>query len=984
MADSLERLQQHLGGRYRIEREIGRGGMATVWLAEDLKHHRPVAIKVLNPDLSAAVSGERFLQEIQVTAGLQHPHVLPLFDSGDADGMLFYVMPFVAGESLRHRLDRDGRLPLDQALAIAGDVAAALTVAHARGIVHRDIKPENILIEDGEGLVADFGIALALAGSADARLTSAGLSIGTPAYMSPEQVAGDSTIDGRSDTYALACVLFEMLTGQPPFTGASPQAIIGRALGTTAPTARSLVPNLPAEVDVAIARALAKDPADRFATPRDFIDAATPAVRAPHRRLWLAGAAVALLATAAAFAVPLWRARQTAAARAMLTTIAALAREGRYAAAYQQAIVVERRIPTDTTLQRLMGEVSDAITVTSVPAGAQVYLQRAPDADGAPEDSVELGTTPITDHRVARGDYRIVIRHPDYATAERMISSALGRAEQRLDEGRVVSIATTLVRGDSVPDGMIAVPGGRYTLVGPDLPVDLADDLEPFLIDQHEVSNGDYSEFIAQGGYGNLSWWRRADADGIARSQFTDRTGLQAPREWVSQEGPAGRGRHPVTGISWYEADAYCTAQGKRLPTLFEWEKVARDGVTSLTGVIMPWGYTSAVVADNPRANFSSASTVPVDAMPFGMSPYGAHAMAGNVKEWLANPVDNGFAVAGGSWQDPAYLFSEVGSVKATDASGTIGVRCARNRGIGSAATLVARRLQLHAPPPVYHPVDASTYRSLLTFYRYDRRPANPRTEVVETTAGWTRERVWIDGVAGDSVLIHLFLPVLAAPPFQTLLYIPSSAAFFFAPVWQSAAADLGPHIKAGRAVAAVVLKGMVERPVAGGLDIPPSESVRFRDLMVLHATEMRLAIDYLETRREIDMNRLAYVGVSFGAGSRLPFAAVDNRFRSVVLIGAGIDERVQPTLPEAANYNFAPYISVPKLMLNGRLDEEHPWTTRAEPLWKLLREPKELVLIDGVGHHPPVEQRVAPINAFLDRTLGPVRPRESGVPANE
>lgn len=978
MADSLERLQQHLADRYRIEREIGRGGMATVWLAQDLKHHRPVAIKVLNPDLSAAVSGERFLHEIQVTASLQHPHVLPLFDSGEADGMLFYVMPFVEGESLRHRLDRDGRMPLDDALAIAGDVAAALTVAHARGIIHRDIKPENILIEDGEGLVADFGIALALAGSADARLTSAGLSVGTPAYMSPEQVAGDSTIDGRSDTYALACVLFEMLTGQPPFTGSSARDIIGRALGTTAPTARSLAPELPIEIDTAIARALAKDPAVRFATPREFIDAATPSVQAPHRRLWLAGAVVALLVTAAVFAVPLWRARQVASARALLPIIATLSSQGRYAAAYQHAFDAERRIPTDTELKRLIGEVSDDITVTSVPAGAEVYLQRAPDTDGAPEDSIRLGITPIIDRRIARGDYRIVIRHPSYTTVERIISSARGRAEQQPAKGRVLVVTMTLVPTDSVPDGMIAVPGGHYTLVSPDLPVDLSDDLEPFLIDRHEVSNDEYSAFVADGGYGNPPWWHRADADGVGRSRFTDRTGLPGPREWVSQEAPAGRGRHPVTGISWYEADAYCSSRDKRLPTLFEWEKVARDGIASRTGVIMPWGYTSAVVADNPRANFASASTVPVDAMPFGMSPYGAHALAGNVKEWLANPVDDGFAVAGGSWQDPAYLFSEIGSVNPVDAAATIGVRCARTRAGGAGGAALTRRLHLHVQPPVYHPVDATTYGSLLAFYRYDRRPANPRAEVVETTADWTRERIWIDGVAGDSVLVHLFLPTRAAPPYQALLYIASSAAFFFAPVWQSATSDLGPHIKAGRAVAAVVLKGMLERPQAGGLVIPPSASVGFRDLMVLHATEMRLALDYLETRREIDMHRLAYVGVSFGAGSRLPFAAVDDRFRSVVLIGAGIDERVQPTLPEAANFNFAPYISVPKLMLNGRLDEEHPWTTRAEPLWKLLREPKELILIDGVGHRPPVEQRVAPINAFLDRTLGPVRQRST------
>jgi dienelactone hydrolase len=184
----------------------------------------------------------------------------------------------------------------------------------------------------------------------------------------------------------------------------------------------------------------------------------------------------------------------------------------------------------------------------------------------------------------------------------------------------------------------------------------------------------------------------------------------------------------------------------------------------------------------------------------------------------------------------------------------------------------------------------------------------------------------------------------------------------------------MGAHIRAGRAVFAVVFDGMIERPLPPGTERPASHTVAFRDLMVLHATQLRMGMDYLETRADIDPARLAYFGSSWGAGSRLVFAAVDDRTRAVVLLGAGIDERVQPTLPEAANFNFAPYIRAPTLMVNGRQDEEHPWTTRAKPLWDILPEPKELVLIEGAGHHPPLELRAAPINDFLDRTLGPVR----------
>src|SRR5262245_42824120 len=214
--DVLTQLKATLSERYAIEREIGAGGMATVYLARDLRHQRPVALKVLNPDLGAVLGVERFLAEIRVTANLQHPNLLPLFDSGEVDGLLFYVMPFVDGESLRARLEREKQLPVDEALRIAVAVANALDYAHGHGVIHRDLKPENILLQHGQPVVADFGIALAVSNAGGARITQTGLSLGTPQYMSPEQATGDRVIDGRSDIYALAAVTYEMLAGEPP------------------------------------------------------------------------------------------------------------------------------------------------------------------------------------------------------------------------------------------------------------------------------------------------------------------------------------------------------------------------------------------------------------------------------------------------------------------------------------------------------------------------------------------------------------------------------------------------------------------------------------------------------------------------------------------------------------------------------------------------------------------------------------------------
>ena len=270
MPDLLERLRAVLKGRYAVESEIGRGGMATVYLAEDLKHRRKVAIKVLHPELTATLGSERFLQEIEIVAGLQHPHILPLYDSGEADGLLYYVMPYATGESLRHRLDRERQLAVDESVRITVEVADALDYAHRQGVVHRDIKPGNILLSEGHAVIADFGIARAVEVARRERLTSTGLGVGTPLYSSPEQATAQETLDGRTDIYSLACVLYEMLAGEPPLTGATPQMIQARRLAETPTALQSVRDTVPPALDQVVARALARVPADRWSTAAKF------------------------------------------------------------------------------------------------------------------------------------------------------------------------------------------------------------------------------------------------------------------------------------------------------------------------------------------------------------------------------------------------------------------------------------------------------------------------------------------------------------------------------------------------------------------------------------------------------------------------------------------------------------------------------------------------------------------------------------------
>ncbi|HET9708610.1 MAG TPA: serine/threonine-protein kinase, partial [Gemmatimonadales bacterium] len=315
---TIERLTTSLADRYRIERTVGQGGMATVYLAQDLKHHRPVAIKVLKPELAAVIGADRFVQEITTTAQLQHPHILPLFDSGQTDGFLYYVMPYIEGETLRDKLTRETQLAIDESLRITTEVADALDYAHRHGVVHRDIKPENILLHDGRPMVADFGIALALSAAAGGRMTETGMSLGTPHYMSPEQATADKEITGKSDIYSLGTVLYEMLTGSPPHVGSSAQQIVMKILTEDAPPVATLRRSVPPNVAAAVATALEKLPADRFESAQAFARAladpayhrerlaagAPPGSARPNRRLTLGlSAALAVVTLLAAWAL---------------------------------------------------------------------------------------------------------------------------------------------------------------------------------------------------------------------------------------------------------------------------------------------------------------------------------------------------------------------------------------------------------------------------------------------------------------------------------------------------------------------------------------------------------------------------------------------------------------------------------------------------------------------------------------------------------
>jgi serine/threonine-protein kinase len=400
MTDVAARLAADLADRYRLERELGAGGMATVYLAQDLKHDRRVAIKVLHPELSAVIGGERFLAEIKVTANLQHPHILPLFDSGSADGLLFYVMPLVEGESLRVKMGREKELGVEEAVRLATQVLAALDYAHRHGVVHRDIKPENVLLHDGTALVADFGIALAASHAGASRMTATGMSLGTPAYMSPEQAMGDREVDARSDVYSVATMLYEMLAGDPPYVGSNAQAIVAKVLTEKPVPVTAHRDTVPSNVAAAIQKALNKRPADRFASAAEFAKAlATPG--------WQSGELLATTALPAAAAAttraPRWRGPALAGGMLLAGLAGGAALRSRlHTESVQPVIRYYFGVPADQSMQQGITGVNMALSpdgsrlvYSSTGPGAPLRLRERNALDARPIPGTEVAINPV-------------------------------------------------------------------------------------------------------------------------------------------------------------------------------------------------------------------------------------------------------------------------------------------------------------------------------------------------------------------------------------------------------------------------------------------------------------------------------------------------------------------------------------------------------------------------------------------------------------
>ena len=975
---------------YRIVEELGGGGMGIVYRAEDTHLGRDVALKFLPKEFTRdSEARDRFKLEARAASALDHANICTIHDIDESEGgQLFIAMAFYAGETLKARLAR-GPLEIDEAADLGRQIAAGLDRAHEQGIVHRDIKPANVMITaHGDIKILDFGVAKLLG---EAGLTRTGSTLGTLAYMSPEQVEGRE-LGPSSDLWSLGVVLYQALTGTLPFDGSRQGELVVAIVAQDPKQPRDRRSEIPEALSRLVVELLEKDPKRRPDSALAIVGRLEAILRPAgvesttavlKRPLTWVVAAAGVATLAAAVMLPARARARVDGARAALERVEALALGQRYAEAYALGAEIEPVLGEDSTLARWMPEVSDRLSVRSTPAGARIWLQTFEDGVrvGLEGGRTLLGATPIRDVRLPRGDHFLEIELEGHIPVERLLSSDFARIEGALfGEPFDLDVDVALRVDTSSFAEMVRVPGGRYTLVSADAPAGASADLSDFLIDRFEVTNEQFAEFIRAGGYADPSGWpNEINHDPVepavagAVDLFRDRTRLPGPREWSGQRPAEGTDRHPVTGVTWYEAAAYCAYHGKTLPTLFEWEKAARAGAfTHVQGMVFPWGLAVPGESMGHRANFGGVRTMPVDAHPLGLSPYGAYAMAGNVREFILNQAGDGVVAMGGSWQDRSYQFVSIATLPPLFTSPGLGFRCAARE--ATPESHGAGRLALDRRSPSYEPVDEATYRSYLTHYRYDPVVLAAETLHTERTDDWIRQRVQFAGVGEDSVLAHLYLPNGADGPYQTMVFVASTSAFFSEPVDEQLEWVLGPNVRAGRAALGVVLDGMVGREWPVDRGFPQSNSVEFRELMVHHATELSLALDYLETRTDIDSERVAYVGLSWGAGSRATLAAIDDRWGAVVFLGAGIDERMHPVVPEALNVNFIPYIRAPTLMVNGRQDEEHPWLTRALPFWELLTGPKELVLRDGEGHQTSDEVRVPAINDFLDRTFGPVR----------
>jgi eukaryotic-like serine/threonine-protein kinase len=941
---------------YTVVERLGAGGMGEVWRARDERLGRDVAIKLMLPhpaDATKRVSA--FQHEARAAGTLNHPNVLTVYDIGDHGGVPYLVTECLAGESLRARLGR-GPLPAAAALDVALHVARGLGAAHARGIVHRDLKPENIFLAlDGRVKILDFGLATLHdpAPQASPPLEPAAAPLrslvgGTAGYMAPEQVRGEA-VDLRADIFALGAVLHEMLAGRQPFRSESALATLDAVLSNEPQDLSALNPAVPTALSRTVRQCLSKSPADRFATVADLVSALESVIQAQHppppptlRALLRQPAVmVPVLVVILVMAAGAWRWSVDASRARWARTIAApeaerLVSHGDFVEAFFLARQALDVVPDDPHLEQLFQDVSIPVNMTTDPAGADVALAvyRAPSPSW-----FSLGRTPLTGVRVPRGLFRVRISKAGFQPID--ASRAPAPVRYRLDPV------------DAVPPGMVRVLGSRSPVRA-----GLAGELDDFWIDKFEVTNRQYKEFVDQGGYRRRDYWREPFIEGgrslpweEAVGRFRDATRQPGPATWTSGTFPAGQENFPVGGVSWYEAAAYAAFAGKDLPTVHHWYLAARLGrFADILAV----------------SNFSGAGPARVGS---GLGPFGTFDMAGNVKEWCSSETASGRFLLGGAWNEPRYMYGDYDARGPFEREPGYGFRTAKYiQPLAPAVTAPVRIETLVRDVRKQTPVSDEIFAVYRRQYDYDRAPLNSIVEATEETETWVKHTVAFDAAyGGERMRAFLFLPKNASPPYQTVIFFPGGDAFVLSSSRDMSLVRVSFIIPSGRAFLYPVYKGTYERsrPDETG---PNAE----RDLQIAWSRDLGRAIDYLETRSDIDRTRLAFYGLSAGAGVGVFLTALEPRLKTSVLQGAGLWD---VSAPEIDPLNYAPRVRIPTLLLNALYDFESPVETAQRPLFDLLGTPGEhkRFRVFESGHSIAVDDVAGEVLPWLDRYLGVV-----------
>lgn len=986
-------------GHFKIVAKLGEGGMGAVYLAEDLQLKREVALKVLPSHLADDPERlERFQREAETLAALNHPNIVSIYSLEEAEGVRFLIMEHVEGRSLEELIPEDG-LAVESFFGLAVPIATALETAHAKGIVHRDLKPSNVMVtDDGVVKVLDLGLAKLLerptvydteAETRTASPTALGVVMGTVGYMSPEQAEG-KVVGPPSDVFSLGALFYEMLSGLNPFRRESMASSLAAILSHEPEPLRDRKRDSPKDLQSILDRCLAKDALKRYPSAaglridleasRQRYQRQHTGMRAVLRRPAVAISILLLVLAGVALMIHFWRgaADRRWAREEALPEIERLvdASWRDFTEAYELAVEAEKYIPDDPRLQELFSRSSLKISFETEPPGADIHVKNYT----SPTDKWQhLGVSPLEDKRLPIGILRWKIEKEGYERVLAVESTwRIG-----LQEGSLLApnaLIRVLDEVDAIPPGMVRVAGSE-SAAGP---------LPDFYLDRFEVSNRQFKEFIDAGGYRTQEYWQEdfvEDGTPLSReeamSRLVDQTERPGPATWQGGTFPEGQGDYPVTGISWYEAAAYASFRGKTLPTAHHWG-LARGEATPLIQFPQLGGF--AVLA--PFSNFEGNGPREVGSLA-GFTAYGAYDMAGNVREWCFNTTRDGAVIRGGSWNDATYMFGNLSQLPQMDRSPQNGFRTAYypepDKIPGTASETIElpnlRDIEEHAP------VSDEVFAAFKERFAYDRVDLEARVDArYEDNEFWIRETVSYNAAyGGERILAHLFLPKSTSPPYQTVLYFPGSGA-----VLQGSSAEIEEYfevpifisflVKSGRAVLFPVYQGTFERQDSSIASFHFGEgSHRYTEFLVHLVKDFSRSVDYLETREDVDADRLAYYGLSWGAALGGTIPAIEERLRASVLVSGGLAVRHMGLSvafrPEADPMNYLPRVRVPTLMINGRYDMILPLESAIRPMFKLLGpapDVKELLLYD-TDHIPPRNELIKETLSWLDRYLGPV-----------